>query len=470
MKFLKSKTLLSAACAALLSACTTAGTDIQANTDLPATFITEPGFDLTEQPEGEWWLGFDDPVLTGLMRSAQADNLDIASALSQLDIAIAQTAASRSDLFPTLDGFLNSEISGLLTSGLDADFSSSVGAGLAFDPDIMGQNSNRLNAVMSELNAAAFSLADVRRLVTQAVALEYVEYRRASARLSLLESTLDLQHRTLEIVEARYRAGLSPKLDVDRTEADLAQTQAQRSQYLADRLQSEYALQNLLGQPAQLDGIFSESSDDIPTLVNAAPIGIPADLVRNRPDVRAAEASLMSEISLVSVEQADLYPSLTLPGQIQVGLGDVSSTADDIGYSLGAQLDIPIFDFGRRQGEVDAQIARAQLAAITYRSTLLDALQEVESALVTIEAHRQTLVEQRRAVSSSQAAYDQLDALYREGLASFIDVLDAQRTLISSRESIVQTEASLAIATISLYSALDVGCGDVALAGCDITS
>jgi multidrug efflux system outer membrane protein len=350
---------------------------------------------------------------------------------------------------------------------LDGNFSGSTGIGGTFDPDLNGRTAARIASVQAALESSALNTNDVRRLITRAVALQYIEFRRASARLALLESTLELQERTLQIVESRYRAGLSPKLDVDRTQADYARTAAQRSQIIAARRQAEFEIQRLMGEPSALDQITNPDRETIPQIQFVSDIGIPADLVRRRPDVRAAEADYRSALALIDAERADLLPSIRIPGQIQAGFGDVSGRADEIGYSLSALVDIPVFDFGRRQAEVDIQIARTELAALTYRATLLDALQEVEIALVNIEAIQETLEGQLRAVEASQAAYDQLDALYREGLASFIDVLDSQRTLISSRETIVQTEANLAAATVSLLAALDAGCEETGIVACE---
>ena len=385
----------------------------------------------------------------------------------QTDIAQLQRDASQSDLLPTLDAFVNNQLSGVIASGLDGNFSGSTGIGGTFDPDLNGRTAARIASVQAALESSALNTNDVRRLITRAVALQYIEFRRASARLALLESTLELQERTLQIVESRYRAGLSPKLDVDRTQADYARTAAQRSQIIAARRQAEFEIQRLMGEPSALDQITNPDRETIPQIQFVSDIGIPADLVRRRPDVRAAEADYRSALALIDAERADLLPSIRIPGQIQAGFGDVSGRADEIGYSLSALVDIPVFDFGRRQAEVDIQIARTELAALTYRATLLDALQEVEIALVNIEAIQETLEGQLRAVEASQAAYDQLDALYREGLASFIDVLDSQRTLISSRETIVQTEANLAAATVSLLAALDAGCEETGIVACE---
>ncbi len=463
---MKSLRYVALSATALCAACATSITEPTLNQALPESYATEVLAQSEQVSPGDWWLGFNDPVLTELVLRSHSNNLSIAQALLRADIATLQRNAAESDLMPTLDAFVNSQLSGVLTSGVDGNFTGSTGIGGTYNPDINGASAARIASLQAALESSALNANDVRRLITRSIALQYIEFRRASARLALLESTLELQERTLQIVESRYRAGLSPKLDVDRTQADYARTAAQRSQIIAARRQAEFQILSLLGQPAELDKIINPDRDTIPQLEFSGDIGIPADLVRRRPDVRAAEADYRAALALIDAERADLLPSIRIPGQIQAGFGDVSGRSNELGYSLSALIDIPVFDFGRRQAEVDIQVARTELAALAYRATLLDALQEVEVALVNIEAGRETLEGQLRAVDASQAAYDQLDALYREGLASFIDVLDSQRTLISSRETIVQTEANLAAATVSLLSALDAACEDTGIVSC----
>lgn len=433
---------------------------------LPVSYQTEINEPAESVEIGRWWLGFDDPVLTSLIDAAQANNKTIEQSVVQIDLALTQTRAIRSDLFPTLDAFFTNQFSSPLTSGFDLTSTGSLGADASFTPDIYGRGQSRLDAAISDLQASALSASDVRRAITEAVALQYTQLRRAGARLELLQSTLDLQERTLEIVRSRYDAGLSPKLDVDRTSADLARTRAQKSLFEADRKQAEFGLAVLTGAPPGTELGISAPTNAIPDFQLNLSVGVPADLIRRRPDIRAAEARFLAELERVNVERADLYPTLRIPGQVRAGFGDVSGLSDEISYSISAMVDIPLLDFGRRQAEVDAQRVRVKSAALAYEIAVLNALQEVENALVDIDAIQKSRNEQLIAAESSTAAYDQLDALYREGLASFIDVLDAQRTLISSRESLVQTEANLAIAMIALYSALDIGCHDADLPGC----
>jgi len=433
-----------------ISGCVVGPDPVAPELHAPASF--ENTIALPERPVREdWYLAFNDPVLADLAEAALANNLDLGAAMENLSVARANARAAGADLFPTFDAFVDNQISGTLTGGADSNSTVSGGFSVGFDPDLAGRNQRRLEAAEARVQVAALSAADLRRLIIESVVLEYISLRRAGARLALLDETLELQARTLEIVSARFDAGLSPALDVDRAAADLARSRAQRGLLEADRKAAAYALAVLSGKPPR-SGLFGAAIDDeIPGLEGAPELGVPADLLRNRPDVGQAEARFILETALVGVEVADLYPSLRLPGTLS---GRAGSGSDQLSFSVGALLDVPILDFGRREAEIDAQEARARAALSTYRATLIEAQQEVETALVEVSAFRQQRKELEEAAARSQSAYDQLDALYREGLAGFIDVLDAQRTLIQIRQQLVETDAALASALTRLSAAL----------------
>jgi len=300
----------------------------------------------------------------------------------------------------------------------------------------------------------------VRRVTAASVASLYVEARRAEARLALLDASLELQQRTLDIVELRADAGLSADLDVRRAAADLARTRAQRGALTLQLASARNALSVLIAQAPgrEIDGLdlspdAGASSDTFDLAYDGAlPVGAPADLLRRRPDLRAAEARLRAAVAGIGVREAALYPSLRLPGAISADLAD--GAGDAIAASLSAVLDVPLFDFGRRRAELTAAEARAAEAALGYELAVLNALQDVETGLVAIESVEARLADLEIAVAESERAYEQLNALYREGLASFIDVLDAQRQLIASREALVDSRADLAEAVIDLNRAI----------------
>lgn len=403
------------------------------------------------EQDARWYENYNDPTLVEIVDRARANNLSIAAALDTLNVARAQAGISETVLMPSLDAFLNTSLGAISLGGGDISATGSAGLSGIFDPDIAGGNKARRDAALAILTAASLNVQDIERLIIETVVLEYISLQRAGTRLALLDETLDLQRQTLDIVDARFRAGLSPALDVDRAAADLARSTAQRGLFEAARKNAAYRLSILSGEAPSSLAFEKQDAPEIPSFQGIATLGVPADLLRQRPDIRQAEAELLAASELIGAERADLLPSLRLPGTLSASGGD---GRDALSLSLSALVDIPIFDFGRRKLEVKAQEARTQAALKRYRAALLDAQGEVESALVRVEALQQRRAALDTAGTRSQSAYDQLDALYREGLAGFIDILDGQRTLIQIREQIVETDADLASALAQLNSAL----------------
>lgn len=401
--------------------------------------------------EQEWWAGFEDPELDALVERGLAVNLDIDAAADRLESAAALLAAERSDRLPSLDA------TGDVGLDLGSDNRVRAAAGLfgLFDPDINGRLAAEIRAAAADYAEADYVLADQRRLVPAAIASQYIEYRRTGAQLDLLDQSTDLQQQTLRIVTLRFEAGLAANLDVRRAATDLAQTRARRGLIAISRSNAANALAVLLAEPP---GTFAPSSppgeNNIPDYVRGAEAGVPADLLRRRTDILAAEARLAQAAAAIGIEQADLRPSLTIPGSVGIGDGLLGGLFRQFLVGVGAALDLPILDGGRRRAEVDAARAEGRARLAEYRATFLDALGEVENALVAIDAYQQRNEDLREAIEQSETALEQSNALYREGLASLFDVLDAQRQLIASRQSLIDSEAALADSHVAFNAAI----------------
>ena len=447
------------ACLAVLQGCMVGPSTEPPVIPVADTYLTEINPEADQAMDADWWENFDDAEFSRVMNVVLEQNLDIDIALSNVRVREADVTIAGAALLPSFDGFMQTQLNSVLTGGVDGDVSAAAGGTLGYDVDIAGGNKRAVQAAMARLEAARITVNDVRRLVTRQAALQYIELRRAEARLVLLQSSLDLQTQTLEIVQSRYNAGLSPALDVDRVAADLARTRAQKGVLEATRKSADYALSVLAGRSPEDLVLKSERQEELPTYQGSLTAGVPADLLRRRPDIRSAEAQLVAELASVGARKADLYPSLRLPGTIQASGGSSNSVAEQVTLGLSAILDVPLFDAGARKARLEAQRAQADIALTTYRASVLDGLQEVETALVRIEALQQRLDELNRAVEASESAYRQLEALYREGLSSFLDVLDSQRQLIASRETVIDTQADLAAAIITLNASL--GFGDI---------
>lgn len=420
-----------------------------------APVIVPPPIYATDLPpsgiDREWWLGYDDPVLDALVRQGLAANLEIDAATDRLVSAAALLRAERADRLPSIDGAAEA---GVALSG-NPRVDATAGLFGLFNPDLNGRLAAEIRAAIADYAEADYFRADQRRLVAAAIVNQYIEYRRAGAQLELLDQSTDLQERTLRIVTLRFEAGLSANLDVRRAAADLAQTRARRGLIAISRTQAENALAILLAEPPGLFGVpLEEEAADIPDYAAGPPVGIPADLLRRRADILAAEARLARAAADIGIEQADLRPSLSIPGTLGLGDGTFGGLFGDFLITLGAALDLPLFDGGRRRAEVAAVRAEAQARIAEYRIEFLEALGEVENALVAIDAYRQRNADLREAIEQSETALSQSNALYREGLASLFDVLDAQRQLIASRQALIDSEAALASSYAAFHSAV----------------
>lgn len=401
--------------------------------------------------EENWWEGFGDLRLDALVEQALAANFDIASARERLAASRALLRAEQGDRLPSIDGIGDAGFD--ITSDSESDVLSAGITGVFF-PDFSGRLSAEIEAAAARTAAAEYVVADRRRIVAAEVARQYFELRRTGERLALLEESTRLQEDTLRVVTLRFEAGLSANLDVRRAAADLAQTRAQRGLLELQRAQSAHALSVLLGEVPGSAPPVPEEATSVPEFASALPIGIPADLLRRRPDILIAEADLLEAAAQVGIERADLRPSLAISGQALIGDGSFGGIVSDFLGSLGAALDLPIFDGGRRRAEVDASQYELDARFQEYQQSILQAMAEVENALVAIEAYSDRSADLEEAISESERAFEQSNALYREGLANLFDVLDSQRQLINSRQALIDSEAALAIALVQLYAAV----------------
>jgi len=455
--------------AAALAACTPVGPDyappaMEAGSAFGAA---TPEFVGAGTVDTAWWTRFDDPRVAELIRRGLAANPEIAAAAERLAEAEALRRSARSDRFPTLDGEIGSEggytrrLAGETgVGGGDGEVSgeASGAAILGWTADLFGGQRRAEEAAEAERVRRAWLREAVALDVAGEVAATYVDLRGRERRLDLGLESLDLQERTLDLVRNRVAAGLAPDLDRSRAEAAVARLRAELAPLRADIRRDRDALAVLLGEPPSVFALPPAPPDAppaIPGLVAGPPLGLPADLLRRRPDLKAAEYALVGATAEIGVARAALYPELTLPGRLSLsatdlGTGDLVST---VVATLGATLDIPLFDAGGRAAQVDAAEARAREALLIYRTTLLTALQEVEGAMHDYRGARDRLAALDIAVEANRRAVEQSRGLYTGGLVSFTDVLDSQRALTESLQQRAVARADVTQAAIALYRA-----------------
>ncbi|HSH43078.1 MAG TPA: efflux transporter outer membrane subunit [Arenicellales bacterium] len=406
-----------------------------------------------------WWRSFDDPVLDGLIRDALAANKDLDAALAALREARARRDAARAQLAPTssASGSLrHSETSGEDGSGREL-YSTSLDA--SWEPDVFGAGRRALEAAEADFDGSLELWRDTRVMLVSEVARVYVELRAAERRLDIAQRNLAAQSELRELTRWRREAGLVSELDESRIVTLLEQTRAAMPGLRTAIAASRYRLDVLLGRPPGSEDARLRDSGAIPVADIRVAAGIPADTLRQRPDVRAAERRLAAQTARLGEAEAARYPSVRLTGSI--GLEALSAGALFDGgagtRSLLAGITAPLFDAGRIRSNIEVRDALVAQARIAWESAVLTALEEVENALISLANTAQRYERLTLAAASSRRALAYARQQYAAGLIDFQTVLDSQRTVLDIEDQLAASRGEQSIALIRLYKALGGG-------------
>jgi outer membrane protein, multidrug efflux system len=404
-----------------------------------------------------WWQRFDDPTLTSLVTQALQTNTSVRSAQAALLQARAQADVQQAGLGPTLGA--SASVQRSKSGHNDASNRFQAGFDASWEPDIFGGNREAANASDADAQASAASLANVQVSLAAEVATNYINLRGLQTRLAIARSNLATQTETLQITRWRAQAGLVSSLDVEQATSAAEQTQAQIPALQTSIAQSRNALAVLTGQaPGTLNGILDNAAA-LPAAPSNLALTFPADTLRQRPDVRAAELRARAALSRVAVADAARYPSFRLSGSLGLSaltLGTLTNGASLV-QSVLASMSASLFDGGAANAQLRAQQAALEQARLGYEAAVLTALQDVEDALVALSGDQQRL--QRLQAASAAAANAELLARqrYQSGLIDFATVLTTQRTLLSAQDSVASVQASLGTDHVRLYKALGGG-------------
>jgi NodT family efflux transporter outer membrane factor (OMF) lipoprotein len=426
----------------------------------------------TREDLTRWWERFGDPELTRLVDLAAAQNLDVAVALTRLRQAREALVQSRADLLPTLSGSAGYNRSENLrgggstvtlpdgtvtTLGGGGRSSFSLGLDARYQVGLFGEVRRTVEASRADYEAAGFDQASV-LIATQAeVARNYVLLRLLQTQLANARESLRIQDDNLEIAGFRVQAGLVSSLDQEQARSARAQTAAQIPSLESSYNQAVSRLGVLTGQAPGALKAELEAAKPIPTGPAVVGAGIPADVLRQRPDVRAAERNLAAATARIGVAKAALYPNLAISGSIDSNAGSLGNLLGSITGGLFAGLTQAIFNGGRLRSQVRGQEAAADAAFLTYKQTILTALEDVENAVVALNAARAREREFGVALDAANATTLLGRLQYRNGLTDFITLNTAEASLVSARNGIAQARADQATALIQLYNALGGG-------------
>lgn len=419
------------------------------------------------QAAADWWRGFEDPMLNRLVAEAMATNQDVQIATARVREARALRLGAVFDELPVPEATAgyNKTLSSkdsipfviprsqrqiqLFTAGFDA----------TWELDVFGRVRREIEAAGADLGASRATLQDVLVTVISEVARNYFELRGQQNELAVAEKNAANERQTLDLTVAKFQAGRATELDTARARAQLEATLATIPPLEADAKHSIYRLGVLTGrQPTELEAELTPPAPipALPVLVN---IGSPAELLRRRPDIRAAERQLASATALIGVETSSLFPRVTFNGNLGFSathLSGLGGSGSDF-YSFGPAISWAALDYGHVRARLQAAHARADAQLAFYQKTVLTALEETEDALVDFgreEARRGHLQE---SVSAARQAMELARQRYEGGVSDFLPVLDAERTLIEVEAQLAQSQTRSATDLVAVYKALGGG-------------
>jgi NodT family efflux transporter outer membrane factor (OMF) lipoprotein len=406
-----------------------------------------------------WWMRFNDPMLGQLVEQGRTANLDVAQAVTRLRQARESLAQSRASLLPTLSasgGYSrNVTVAGQNFSGQNDSFS--IGADASYQVDLFGGVRRGVEASGAAYQASGFDYAAVLISVEGEIARNYVLARLAQQQLINARDSLAIQDDNLEIAGFRVQAGLVSSLDGEQARAARAQTAATIPSLEASYNSSVSRLGVLTGQAPGALKAQMEAVQPIPVGPASVAIGIPAETLRQRPDVRSAERNLAAATAQIGVAQAQLFPALSIGGNLNSGGGAVGTLFDAITGRLFAGIAQTIFDGGRLRSQVRSSEAAADGAFLAYKQTVLLGLEDVENAIVALETAQRRAREFAIAYEAANNSALLSRLQYRSGLTDFTTLNQAESALLSARNGLSQSQADQATALIQLYLALGGG-------------
>ncbi len=421
-------------------------------------------FDTSPAELAQWWETLNDPVLNELIATAIEQNNSIKIAGLRILEAQASLGIATGNRFPQVQ--VISGDAGYTDTGDLTQEQFNLGAGLSWEIDFWGRFAHGVEAADANYLASIASYDDVMVLVIATVADVYAVIRATEAQLRLARESLKLQQRSFDIVDVLFRNGSSSELDALQARTLLLSTAATIPEFEAVLIQAKNALSVLLGiAPANLEKSFDGSSAQL-TVPATIALGLPADLLRQRPDVRQAELRAISQNAVVGIATADLYPSFSLTGFLGVSSTTVDSgnatvdnflSSDGSAFSVGANFVWPFLNYGRIRNNIEVQDARLQQALIAYQEAVIQGAREVEDAMSLLTSTQAKDVILMESVDVAQRSADLAFLRFQEGFADYQRVLDAQQALFTQQQRYAANRGEVVRSVVKLYRSLGGG-------------
>jgi NodT family efflux transporter outer membrane factor (OMF) lipoprotein len=447
-------------------------------TDAPARFVSAPG----ARPEAPvdlavWWKSLDDPELDSLVERAIRSNLDLDMALTRLQQARSYESVVLGVALPAVDASASAARgtgSDLTRGRSDAPLrSADVGAGLqhintiaGFDAvwelDLFGKYRRAFQAARADTQAQLAVRNGVLISVVADVVRAYVDLRGFQIQARVLHEASDVLRESLRIVDIRYARGITNELDVALAQRELDRFQSHIAPVNAQVSAAQYTLAVLLGEYPESIAQELAKPALIPSMPGAAAPGVPLDLLKRRPDIQQAERELAAATARIGVATASLFPDVALVGSVgsqSQGLGQAPHVGKHI-WSFGPAALWPVLDFGALDAEVDIAGLQAQLQLANYRQTILNAVQQVDTALDAYAAEQDRLKNLGGAMTAGQLAVDLATERYNRGLTDFLNVVDAERQLYDLQQQYAEAQVAEGEQFVQLYKSLGGGWQD----------
>ena len=417
-------------------------------------------------PRGEWWKEYRDPELDALQTQLIAHSPDLAAALARYEQAKAYADQIRSGLFPSLALGADTERDGLsnMRPLRPADSANNynsftVGAQANYELDLWGRIRNEVTAARAQAQADQADLESARLSLQAQLADDYIVLRGLDQQIALLKETVNAYEKALALTQARHAGGIAAGLDVARAQTQLDTSRSLAEQTLALRAVSEHAIAALIGESASEFSIAPRlTALELPQV----PAGVPSTLVQRRPDIAAAQRRIAASNANVGVARAAFFPSVTLSAALGYQSTQVGSwmTAPNAFWSIGPSLLLSVFDAGKRKAQVaQAQAALAESGSL-YRGVVLTAFEQVEDSLALTHHYRIAATEEHSAVTAARRSLDLSLTEYREGAASYLDVVTSQTVTLQTELTALDLDTRELRASVQLIRALGGGWTD----------
>ncbi len=468
-KYSTPKTFFKVFCLAglvLLSACAAVGPDYkkpESKVPLQWTKPPDPALVRGEADIRQWWGVFDDPQLTSLINRSAQGNLDLKAAVARVKEARARVGIASGSMYPEVN--VPAEAIRRGTSDNEANTPGitynrfSAGLDASWEIDLFGRIRRSIEAAKADYQASEEDRVDVLVTLYAQVALTYLDVRTLQSRLAATYKNIKSQQDMLKLTQVRFKNGLATGLDMAQAETVLASSEAEVPPLKTDLGQAYNNLGVLLGlHPGSVKQEL-EAPKPIPIPPPTVAVGVPADLLRQRPDIRRSERQLAAQTARIGVATADLYPTFSLIGTVGFAASDASNLFQGSSsfFSFGPTFYWNLFDGGRIRSRIKVQDAITEQLLFSYEQTVLTAMKEAEDAFIAYVEQIARVAALARTVKASARSLRLAVSLYKEGLADFQRVLDAQRSLFEFDNQLAQAQGQTAANLVSLYKALGGG-------------